>query len=322
MRSLVVDPAAPAGLRIEERPEPAAGPGQVLIKVEAVSLVDRDLEYAPRMVGAGGVWGFDAAGTVIDAAPSPDALDGPGSSSDPGSAPAPAPEPGTRVVTLLPAPGAWSEVIVSAVANVAPLPDSVDAPTATALALPGVSALQSLREVAPRPGQHVLVTGASGGVGWYAVQLAALAGARVTALVRDPADAAALRLIGAASVVTDLADVVSPVDIVIDIVGGAVLAAAVSLLGEGGVAVAVGAISGEPTILGPDALASPLRRRVQGYWGQWPLGAELRELAALVAAGQLRPAERPRTSWQKVDELAAGFLDGRVRRRRTILEVD
>ncbi|OHV33894.1 MULTISPECIES: zinc-binding dehydrogenase [Pseudofrankia] len=311
MRSLVVDPAASSGLRIEQRPEPAPGPGQVLIQVEAVSLVDRDLVYAPRMLGAGGVWGFDAAGTVVEAAPDPDA---------PGSVSALA--PGTRVVTLLPAPGAWSELVVSEAADVASLPGSVDAATATALALPGISAQQSLREVTPRPDQHVLVTGASGGVGWYAVQLAALAGARVTALVRDPADAAALREVGASAVVTDLADVAGSVDIVIDIVGGAVLASAVLLLGEGGVAVAVGAISGEPTVLAPDALASPARRRLQGYWGHWPVGGELRELTGLVAAGRLRPAEHSRVSWRAVDDLAAGYLDGSVRRRRTVLAVD
>ncbi|KLL10042.1 MULTISPECIES: zinc-binding dehydrogenase [Protofrankia] len=311
MRSLVVDPAVPAGLRIEQRPEPTVGPGQVLIQVEAVSLVDRDLEYAPRMVGAGGVWGFDAAGTVVSAELDPAA---------PTSTPAPA--PGTRVVTLLPAPGAWSELVVTDVADVAPLPDSVDAATAAPLALPGVSALQALREGAPRPDQHVLVTGASGGVGWYAVQLAALAGARVTALLRDPADAAALRRVGAASVVTDLVDVAGPVDLVIDIVGGALLAGAVSLLGEGGVAIAVGAISGEPTVLAPDALANPARRRVQGYWGRWPLGHDLRELVGLVAAGQLTPADHPRASWHAVGELAAGYLDGRIRRRRAVLKVD
>ncbi|MBL7495303.1 zinc-binding dehydrogenase [Frankia nepalensis] len=311
MRSLVVDLATPAGLRLEQRPEPTVGAGQVLIQVEAVSLVDRDLDYAPRMVGAGGVWGFDAAGTVIGAAPDLGA---------PGSPPAPA--LGTRVVTLLPAPGAWSELVVSDVADVAPLPDAVDAATATALALPGLSALQVVHEIPPLAGQHVLVTGASGGVGWYAVQLAATAGARVTALVRDAADTEPLRRIGAAAVVTGLADVTGPVDVVIDIVGGAVLAAAVPLLGQGGVAVAVGAISGEPTVLAPDTLASPARRRLQGYWGHWPVGDDLRELVGLVAAGRLTPAEHPRTSWQAVDELAAGYRDGRVRRRRAILAVD
>ncbi|MBL7492871.1 zinc-binding dehydrogenase [Frankia sp. AgB1.9] len=307
MRSLVVDPAAPAGLRVEQRPEPTAGPGQVLIQVDAVSLVDRDLEYAPRMLGAGGVWGFDAAGTVV--------ATGPGR---PGSALT----PGTRVATLLSAPGAWSELVVSDAADVAALPAGVDAATATAAALPGVSAVQAIRAGAPRPDQHVLVTGASGGVGWYAVQLAALAGARVTALVRDPGDAAALRGIGAASVVTDAADVAGPVDLAIDIVGGAVLAAAVALLGEGGVALAVGAISGEATLLAPDLLASPARRRVQGFWGQWPLGGDLRQLAELIAGGRLRPAEQPSVSWHEVGELAAGYRAGTIRRRRVVLRVD
>ncbi|WP_250287525.1 hypothetical protein [Frankia sp. CiP1_Cm_nod2] len=104
--------------------------------------------------------------------------------------------------------------------------------------------------------------------------------------------------------------------------GGVLLAGAVSLLGEGGVAIAVGAISGEPTVLAPDALANPARRRVQGYWGRWPLGHDLRELVGLVAAGRLTPADHPHASWHAVGELAAGYLDGRIRRRRAVLEVD
>ncbi|MDT3444043.1 MULTISPECIES: hypothetical protein [unclassified Pseudofrankia] len=92
-------------------------------------------------------------------------------------------------------------------------------------------------------------------------------------------------------------------DIVIDIVGGAVLAAAVPLLGEGGAAVAVGAISGEPTVLAPDVLASPARRRVQGYWGHWPVGDELRELTGLVAGATRR-------RWPSQDREPPGRMPG------------
>uniref|UniRef100_UPI00104122FA alcohol dehydrogenase n=1 Tax=Candidatus Protofrankia californiensis TaxID=1839754 RepID=UPI00104122FA len=203
MEALVVDPAARAGLSIGSRPEPVPGRSQLVLEVAAFSLVDRDLRYAPGMLGPGEVWGFDAAGVVAVAA-----ADGSG------------PPAGTHVVTVLPAPGAWARRIAVDSADVAILPDGVDAGTATALALPGISALQAVGVFGTLLGRRLLVTGASGAVGWYAVQLATRAGAHVVAAVRNHADSDALAEIGAAEIVTDLGQVSPPVDGVLDVVGG------------------------------------------------------------------------------------------------------
>ncbi|WP_026239303.1 zinc-binding dehydrogenase [Parafrankia discariae] len=317
MRALVTDGSAAGGLRLGEVPDPVPGPDQVLIRTAAVSLVDRDTGYAAAILGDGGVWGFDAAGVVIEAA-----ADGSG------------PPVGSTVLTLLPAPGAWAEFVAAGTGDVAVLPPGVDPGVLTGLALPAVSAVQALDEVEGLAGSRVLVTGAGAGVGWFAVQLAALRGAEVVAVARDPADADDLRAAGAHEVRTDLPGTapagtggsgpdapLRPVEVVIDVVGGTTMTRAVELLAEGGTAVAVGAISGERMVFPAATFASPLRRQVRGFWGSWPVGADLATVVELVAAGRLCPRPGWRGGWAEVPGLLASFAAGRTRRRRAVLDV-
>ncbi|WP_225987003.1 zinc-binding dehydrogenase [Streptomyces spectabilis] len=86
-------------------------------------------------------------------------------------------------------------------ADLAVVPDAVDLGAAGALPVAGVSALQAVRRLGTIEGRRVLVTGASGGVGRFAVQLAALAGAHVIASTGSPERAAGLRELGAAETV-------------------------------------------------------------------------------------------------------------------------
>jgi hypothetical protein len=84
--------------------------------------------------------------------------------------------------------GTLAELVACAATEVAPLPESVRADDAAAVALAGLTALQALRDDAGlRPGQRVLVHGASGGVGTLAIQIARLLGARVET-VTSPAN--------------------------------------------------------------------------------------------------------------------------------------
>jgi NADPH:quinone reductase-like Zn-dependent oxidoreductase len=109
----------------------------------------------------------------------------------------------------------------------------------------GLAALQALRAADMGPGKRVLVTGASGGVRRFAVQLAADAGAHIVALSGPPRRWKACRTWGADEAIVGLDDVVEPVDIVVDNVGGATLAAAWDLLAPGGSLQSVGWASGE-----------------------------------------------------------------------------
>jgi hypothetical protein len=98
-------------------------------------------------------------------------------------------------------------------------------------------------------GRRVLVTGAAGGVGRFATQLAARAGAEVVAVTRRSHTAEALRALGAAAVVTDAAAADGLFDAVLDVVGGSHLAGAVAKSAPGATIVLIGASDPEPTPL-------------------------------------------------------------------------
>src|SRR5919197_4239866 len=142
---------------------------------------------------------------------------------------APGPQAGARVATFG-SSGAWAERRAVDTAELAVLPDAVDLVAAAALPAAGVTALRALRRLGSVVGRRVLVSGASGGVGRFAVQLAARAGAHVIAAVGSTARGAGLTELGAAEVVVGLGGVTEPVFGVVDNVGGRLLADAFSLV--------------------------------------------------------------------------------------------
>jgi NADPH:quinone reductase-like Zn-dependent oxidoreductase len=140
-----------------------------LVEVHAVSLDFGELAYLQQQRRPGEVPGDDAAGIVVRPV-----ADGSG------------PPVGTRVVSF-DFQGGWAELRAVDTADLAVLPDSVEFGAASTLPAAGVTALQALRRLGPVEDRRVLITGASGGVGRFAVQLAALGGARVVASVGSPA---------------------------------------------------------------------------------------------------------------------------------------
>jgi NADPH:quinone reductase-like Zn-dependent oxidoreductase len=161
MLALLHDPAAPHGIRLGETAEPEAAPDQALVAVHAVSLNFGEVTYVGRRV-PGDVPGWDAAGIVLEPA-----ADGSG------------PPAGARVVTFGWG-GGWAQLRAVDTAELAVLPDDLSFAEAAALPVAGVTALRALRRLGSVLGKRVLVTGASGGVGGFAVQLAERAGAHVT----------------------------------------------------------------------------------------------------------------------------------------------
>lgn len=180
--------------------------------------------------------------------------------------------------------GTWCELIDAPDEALGLLPDAVPATLGAAFFSPCTSAWVALHEVAQlRAGERVGVTGATGAVGSLLVQLALDAGAEVTAVVSDAAQAQAMP--AAAQVLVlgdDPAAALAPVsvDLLVDTVGGPVLAAALPRVEAGGRAVLVGYTAG-------NALALDLAHFLQRDVALLPLNMFRREAAGRAAAPQL-----------------------------------
>ncbi|WP_433434827.1 zinc-binding dehydrogenase [Nonomuraea sp. CA-141351] len=300
-RALIVDPSAPTSIGFGEIATPVAGPGQLLVEVRHASLNYADLNNAlSGRVPAGAPLGLDAAGVVLQGA-----ADGSG------------PAAGTRVVLF--AYGAFAERVAVDVSAVAEVPAGVGLAEAAALPTAGLAALRSLRSAGIAPGKRVLVTGASGGVGRYAVRLAAHAGAHVIASVGSPTRGDGLVGVGADEVVVGLDDIKEPVDIVVETVGGPHLVTAWELLAPGGSLQSVGWTSGEPAVFPPYATVGP-PKTLTSYVNEFAAANDLAELVRLVAEGTLVPEISWRGSWERFAE-AADALRGRRVAGKAVFDV-
>ncbi|MFF3256091.1 NADP-dependent oxidoreductase [Actinacidiphila glaucinigra] len=186
----------PEVLEVIEAPVPEPDAGQVRIKVAAATVNAADVSLRAGKLAIEGITdrgqlglGWDVAGTV-------DAL-GAGVSG---------PAKGTAVIGMVTGffeVGAQADYAVVDAEGVAVAPDSVGLVHAATIPVNAQTADQALALVAARPGDRILITGAAGGVGGYAVQLARHAGLHVVAHAR-PGDAALLRELGAHEAVSDL----------------------------------------------------------------------------------------------------------------------
>lgn len=304
VRAVVADPDAPAGLRLTEVSQPVPGPGQVVVEAHHVSLNRGDINDARSgRVPAGEVLGSDVAGVVVQV---------PAGSGGP--------PVGTRVVALT--RGAFARRVAVDVDALAEVPDGVDLAEAAALPVAGVAAIQALRAgtlETPVKGARVLVTGASGGVGRFAVQLAAYGGAQVIAVIGDPRRAAELAELGAEQVVTDLGQLDEPVDLVLDNVGGRQLVEAWNLLTPGGSVQCVGWSSGEPATFQPYATVGPAKS-LSSFLITAPVGPDLASLVRLVEQRSLRVPIAFRAPLARVAE-AADALIGRRLNGKAVLDL-
>lgn len=300
MRALVVDRSVPSGLRVGEVGDPEPTPHQAVVRVTATSLNDGEVRYVLADAPEGAVLGWDAAGVVERAA-----ADGSG------------PPVGTPVVTLGWA-GAWAELRAVDTDFIGTIPPGADPAAISTVPVAGTSALRALHRLGPILGRRVLITGATGGTGRYAVQLAHRGGAHVIAATGDPAThAAGLRELGAAEVIENATDLQSPVDGVIDLVGGPHLVAAYENLSEGGTLVAVGHAAGAEETFPFGAFFGDRGRHNRSITTFFllactNLGPDLTWLAAQVASGSLDPNIAWRGDWTRVGEAAQALLSRRL----------
>jgi NADPH:quinone reductase-like Zn-dependent oxidoreductase len=221
--------------------------------------------------------------------------------------PAPGSPPlGARVVGVL-AGGAWAERVAVPGHWLAELPAGVSIAQAASLPVAGLTALRTLRLGPAIPGRRVLITGAAGGVGRFAVQLARLGGAEVTAIAGSPERTAGLRELGAAEVVTDLDQLRGRYDLILESAGGESLARLATLIATDGTLVMFGNSSRQPTTFNVSDVYMGGAIRLVGFMifqtlGGDPPGRDLAYLAGLVAEGRLDPHVAGELPWTEMPE--------------------
>jgi NADPH:quinone reductase len=275
MLAVLNTPGGPAPVAVREVPEPTPAANEALVAVHAFSL-NRGETRLFQVRPEGWRPGQDIAGVVVR-----QAADGSG------------PPARTRVVCLTDWEG-WAECAAVPSHRIAALPDNVAFAAAASLPVAGLTALRTLRHGAPLLGKRVLITGAAGGVGNLAVQLAARSGARVTAVVGNGERVKVLDGLGAAEIVTNIDHAQGRFELILEAAGGASLTAAIARIEAKGVVVIYGNSSGEPTPLNFRDFAEHQNARLQGfhYFTSEPeekFGPDLALLVLLVADGSLKP---------------------------------
>jgi NADPH2:quinone reductase len=305
MRALVSRPSPPY-VELSEAPDPVPERHEALVEVKAFSL-NRGESRRLATMEPGSVTGWDVAGVLR--AP---AADGSG------------PGPGARVVGMM-RQGAWAELAAVSTDVLSELPDGVSFEQAATLPVAGVTAVRALEVGGFVLGKRVLVTGASGGVGRFAIQLAKLGGAHVTALARRTEGLAEL---GADEVISELEPEGVTFEVILDAIGGPILGAAMGRIAPSGTIICFADTTDEPVSYRARSFYSRAPgARVYGLYVFTELArsgtgtSDLRRLAELVAAGRLDPQIDLIASWTEAGSAIEALLDRRVN-GKAVLVVD
>ncbi|KNB52395.1 NADPH:quinone reductase [Streptomyces caatingaensis] len=257
---------------VEEAPYPKAAENDVVVRVHAASFTPGELDWPGTWQDRAGrdrtpvVPGHEVSGEVAELGYGTTGL-----------------TVGQRVFGLTDwtRDGSLAEYVAVEARNLAPLPATIDHVTAAALPMAGLTARQALFDHGGlRAGQTALIHGAGGAVGHTAVQLARRAGAVVVGTGRARDRAAALEAGADRFVVLEgrFEDETGPADVVLDVIGGDVLARSAALVRPGGTLVTVAA---PPTVRPADGRAV--------FFVVEPDRDQLAELAEWVREGRLVP---------------------------------
>lgn len=329
MRAIVIrEPGGPEQLELTDWPIKDPGPGQVRARVTACGVCYRDIvdrlgkyPFMRRPV----VTGHEIAGIVEAVGPGVTAFaigDRVASTHRP---PCGDCESCTRgdearcsqspVMYGLTADGGYAEQCVLWINSLVKVPDDVSLEAASFLHCTAAVALRALtiqgRLVA---GERVLVTGASGGVGIHAIQIAKILGAHVAAVTSQADKAEALRAHGADQVIVSAPDaihkqVAADFDLVLDLVGVPTINSAMRTLKSGGRLVVVGNVTQERVEINPGYL---IVKEITLAGSALASRDDLRQIFAWVAEGKLKPVIAGRHKLEDAAKAQAALSDRRV----------
>ncbi|OHV86717.1 zinc-binding dehydrogenase [Mesorhizobium sp. ORS 3428] len=296
MLALVTSPDSATGLRLAEFEDPQPVANEALVSVHATSLNRGELRLLAIRPN-GFIPGQDIVGIVERAA-----ADGSG------------PAAGTRVAALVDQSG-WAERVAVSTDRLAVLPDGIGFESAATLPVAGTTALRTLRYGGDLAGQQVLITGASGAVGRFQIQIARKQGALITAIAsaRHHDD---LRRLGAQHAAESIEMAEGEFSLITESVGGKSLAHAIERVAPGGTVVMFGSSSGELTPVG-------FRQFVPGHEGARlqtfayytsgsAIGTDIASLLGLVAAGRLETRVALTVPWTEIGQALDALRQRRI----------
>jgi NADPH2:quinone reductase len=300
---------AEAPVALAELNEPRPGSADVIVEQRVISLNRGEARALPT-APPGTVLGWDIAGVVAEPA-----ADGSG------------PAQHSWVIGVGdPSGGGWAQRVSVPSRNLAVVPDDLDLEAASVLPIAGLTALWALSTAGPILGKRVFITGAAGGVGRLAVQLAHCGGAHVTAAVRDEQRAAGLRALGADEVVFENERDEQRFDLVLESIGGESLAASLHRIAEGGTVVLFGNSSDSNPVLDVEFYNRSRGAQLYAFNIMYELprrnaAVDLLWLAEEMLAGRLDPQISRRASWREASDVLRALTEREIN-GKAVLHVD
>lgn len=301
IRRIVASVKSEEIVTITSGPMRSALSNEAVVKVSTISVNRGELRRAERAADGETQIGWDFAGTINKSA-----TDGSG------------PPAGTRVVGFSTRMEGWSEFVAVRTDYLAPIPDDVSDAQAATLPVAGLTALHAVDAATALIGREALITGATGGVGAFAVQLAAIGGANVLAQIRRPEQCAFIERLGDFPVIVTATgeelELKANYRLIIDGVSGPILANAITGLAPDGVCVCYGVTDTPEVSVDIGKFMRIGSAQILGFHlyaksESSPPRDNLPRLLSLVGAGRLDCVIEREVSWLEIDRVANDLIE-------------